>query len=88
MTDSPRSPRETPAQYAERHRRAANDGRHDRVAELQADLEATYQRAIWSLTVGQALMLSGVLADETDINAGVIPSGDHRPRMVALRRVG
>lgn len=72
------------AARSERQRRAVNDGRPDRVAELAADIEGSYQRAIWSLTVGQALMLSGVLSDANDHDTGVTPSGDHRPRFGRL----
>lgn len=86
MTDMPRIPRETPAEYAEHQRRAANDGRPDRVAELAADLESYAQRAKWSLSVTEAEHVARLI-DPLD-GAGCDLSGDHRPRMVTLRRVG
>lgn len=83
MTDMPRIPRETPAQYAERHRRLDNDGRPDRVAELAADIEASVQRAIWGMTVEHYVDLT-----ERELapygHEPHPPSGDHRPPGRAL----
>lgn len=77
MTQSHPAPRETPAQYAERHRQRANDGRPDRVVELAADIEAHVQAAKWSLDLEQAHDLARLVHHD-----GVPISGDHRPQRV------
>ena len=85
MTDMPRIPRETPAEYAERHRRAANDGRPDRIAELAADMHDHQQRAAWGLLVIDAIRVSAALgagqAFGVGTDEGVVISGDHRPAL-------
>lgn len=83
MSETPKSSPQAPrddlaAARSQRQRRADNDGRHDRVAELSADITGLVQRATWSLTVAQAV----VIADAIDPleGDGIRVSGDHRPR--------